>query len=116
MPIYLDTHVIAYLLPNSLIYEIQLKVTKQNIKPLATHVLCVHHIESTFPLIDFKIKFPKFLSTHLNINAPYTNNLDITPPNTKVNSNTKWSNTTTYIEHNNGPIQQHPHQNYMSNI
>jgi hypothetical protein len=56
-PLHLDTHVIAYLLPDILIYEMLLKPLEKYTEALGTYILCIHHINREFPYQEFKTRF-----------------------------------------------------------
>jgi hypothetical protein len=61
--LYPDTHVLAYLQPDTLIYEIPLKPNEQSMEPLAAYILYIHHKNYEFLNPDFKTKLQEILNT-----------------------------------------------------
>jgi hypothetical protein len=50
-----------------------LNSNEQNTEPLATYIICIHHnLEYEFIHLNFKTKFQKLLTAHLEIQVPYT--------------------------------------------
>ena len=90
---FLDTHVIAHILANTITYEeptIPIEINKPRVEPSSMHILCVHHSNNSIGNIE-QINTLTTILNNLHIPQIYTQVAPPTPPNIKVNKSRKWN-------------------------
>ena len=88
-----DTHVIAHIQANTIIYEeptIPLELNKPWIEPSTIHILCVHHSNNNVGNIEQINALNTILNT-LQILLVHTQIAPPTPPNILLNKSKKWN-------------------------
>ena len=97
-----DTHVIVRFAADTITYDEPTTpqgTHEPQIKPLAIHILCIHHQNHSF-CTNSQINTIKATIENLQIPQYYIQTTPPIPPNTIVNKYNKWNNTS-YPPHNN---------------